>query len=528
MAKTLSGLPGGASKGVVLVGRLVDGAVQAVGKSPGALTKAKRQRGTALDRALAALEPLHPAGLRAPLHEGAPLDREISKAAHRNNPQTNYDLHRYPADDELAALCRFRFSMLDAYHRGAWDPKHKGTNPAAEEAMQVCAHPTVDCLISAFGVLYANRHLRTRNSRALRSAWRRDLEALRSATDQDELSSTEDFSAHYGPLIAQKGVLGAVVRVLEQAFELERTVEYVAAHLADFQSITGSKSAKGLAYGEHDPNLIELALSRPADISSGDWAGHARLNASLLDRIELDHHQADPPEGKRWHLILGRPPLHFILHYLFQAHDRFAPYVPVATSDRFNRDSAFLRVAINMLAHIDAAEAQAELVARISHSRQNAVEGPLHVAIPREQFDVFSSDRSSKLTSCIDEFDWAARYICGRRSRYDRLVGRGLTDEERNPFARAFPCPQAWSSPGPTAALERVWRDYEDPLARLDLRYAPRGSRGKHPLSELKATTSLELAAKLIETPNPMSKARSLGRRSKGKTLLAALRLRVK
>lgn len=397
-------------------------------------------------------------------------------------------------------------------------------DPIAEEALRVCHHPTSRDVASAFRVLYENDRLRAGNCKALEYAWRRDFDRLRRSLERIELTSTGGFASKFATLIDALGVRGAVLYVLEQAFEFERTFEYVAAHLVDFRNMRGGLGKKGLIFGDQDPNMIHLALSMKQRIKPRDWDGHARLNYEVLKSARLDHHQAQGPEGDRWHLVLGRPPLHFITQYLFHTYDRFAPYLPAVASSRFSLNSAIFRIALNILAHIDADEAQAELVARISHANERErpnggtrskggkeLPSLLERAIPRDRFDPFSSRGSDLPFEQIDDPDWADGYVARLRDRYDKLLANGLVDEEKNPFARAFPFAQGWSRSRVTIALERVWYRARYALETLDPRYAYPGHRNGHPLGAREIDLSLSLAADLVETPNPMSKARSLG-----------------
>ena len=513
-----------ASPGTLLVCGLVDGAISSQGLKNATLAKARRRTSTALDRALAACARVHPAGLRIPLIDGSEIDRELAAAAKCIDPNTRYVTRGYPSEAELDRLCHFRFRRLDGYYRGDWMPDRTAMDPMAEEALRVCHHPTASEVACALGVLFADVQLRAGNCKALEHAWRRNLIQLRRTLGKIELSPTADFADRFPALIEAKGVGGAVLYILEQAFEFDRTCEYVAAHLADFRNMKGGLGKKGLLFGDHDQNLIYLALSIPQRIKRRDWAGHAHLNYKVLKSGRLDHHQARAPEGDRWHLILGRSPLHFLIQYLFQAHDRFAPHLPAATSSRFSLNSATFRVALNILAHIDPDEAQAELVARISHANERKpLEGErkskavkeiaprLGRAIARDRFDPFSSEASDLPFEQIDDQDWADGYVARLRGRYDKLLANGLADEEKNPFARAFPFAEAWSSPRRTSALERVWYRARYALERLDPRYACPGHRNGHSLGAREISISLSLAADLIETPNPMSKARSLG-----------------
>lgn len=523
MARKLPGLSS-ASSGTLLVGGLVDAVISSQNLENATLAKAKRRTSTALDRALAACARVHPAGLRIPLIDGSEIDGELAAAAKRIDPNTRYAERRYPSDVELEGLCHFRFRRLDGYYRGDWMPNRTAMDPTAEEALRVCHHPTPADVASALRVLFENGRLRAGNCKALEHAWRRNLIQLRRAIEKIELTPTADFADRFPALIDAKGVAGAVLCILEQAFEFERTCEYVAVHLADFRNMKGGLGKKGLVFGDHDPNLIYLALSMPKRIRRRDWGGHAQLNYEVLKKGRLDHHQARAPEGERWHLILGRPPLQFIIQYLFQAHDRFAPHLPTTTSPRFSPSSAIFRVALNILAHIDADEAQAELVARISHANdrgslpregtskaEKEVAPGLGWAIARDEFNPFCSKASALPFEQIDDPDWADRYVARLRGRYDKLLANGLADEEKNPFARAFPFPEGWSRSRVTTALERVWYRARYALETLDPRYACPEHRNGYPLGAREIGISLSLAADLVETPNPMSKARSLG-----------------
>lgn len=152
----------------------------------------------------------------------------------------------------------------------------------------------------------------------------------------------------------------------------------------------------------------------------------------------------------------------------------------------FSLNSAFLRLALNVLAHLDVDEAAAELVARLSHAPQSrkregsssdakpkpkserAAGGKLGRVTPREALDLFQPPAESPLHKFLyDDPDWGASWVNELRKRYGALLRRGLHDEQKNPFARAFPRPAAWSTERSTASLDQWFGALTDEVTHL-------------------------------------------------------------
>lgn len=225
--------------------------------------------------------------------------------------------------------------------------------------MALCCHPSIVGIFAAFDVLYTCGALTRGNSKALEYAWRRDMLALRKALSKVELQATEEFRRLFGRLIDAHGVAGAVLKVLEQAYEFERTVEYVTASLALFKPLKGTHQQKGHALGDQDSLLVRVAHKKRTAIQTGNWSQHARLTVRE-GKGRLESYHASAPEGARYHLVLGGSALEFIVFYLLHAHSRFSPFAGNPPITSLTCDSAILRVAINVLAHIDEAEARSE------------------------------------------------------------------------------------------------------------------------------------------------------------------------
>lgn len=373
-------------------------------------------------------------------------------------------------------------------------------------------------------------------------AWRGDLKALSKSAGRAGLAATPEFERLYSRLIKRLGVLGAVIFVLEQALEFERTCDYVEAHLNLFRGTCAGRS-KALIFADLEPVLLFADVFGIGGITVGDPVNHARVAASFLKPHRLARHRSDAPEGDRYHSIMGFSPVDFLLLYLFSCHRRFGDVVAQSAICSKSINSAFLRLALNLLAQLEFEEAQAELTARLSHAPQlknreewglnqaaafadtaaisakqkqkseRAANGQLGWQMSREAFDLFQPPEGGYLHELfLDDPDWGSSWVNDLRKIYDALLSQGLHDEQKNPFARAFPLPEAWSTERSTASLDRWFGALTDEVSRLDPLYSPIiGKTGKS-ASKMKfgeLTVALELAAAMVEVPNAISLSRS-------------------
>lgn len=463
---------------------------------------------------MAGAEPLHPCGARIVLHNASPTGRRLVAAARKNNPKTTYPLKSYPARDELKHLVTVRFCQLEVHDPAT--PVKVGTIAGGmDNALALCCHPSISGILAAFGVLYTCGALTRGNNKALEYAWRRDMLALRKALSKVELQATEELQWLFGRLIDAHGVASAVLKVLEQAYEFERTVEYITASLALFKPLKGTHQQKGHALGDQDSLLVRVAHKKRTAIQTGNWSQHARLTVKE-GKGRLESYHASAPEGARYHLVLGGSALEFIVFYLLQAHWRFSPFAGNLPITSLTCDSAILRVAINVLAHIDVAEARSEILARVMQSPSNSRgkkedrEARAAFKLPSGGFRLFEDDVQAGMP-WADDGEWGSHYVQRVRQKYRGRIERSLNDEVCNPFARAFPWPEAWSMPRESRYLASIWTQRGSELAAIDPRYAPPRFRGTYGLTSREQKASLASAAVLMETPSAISVARSFG-----------------
>tara|TARA_R110002124_G_scaffold126278_2_gene285801 strand:- start:12199 stop:13761 length:1563 start_codon:yes stop_codon:yes gene_type:complete len=461
-----------------------------------------KKASTAVDRALAAVEPKRLRGQRDIITPQHPLARELCAAALQLNEHTNYRLKQAPHFDELAGLVRFRFRALDNIARGPWTKERGSQDPLLIKASKLIKHLTVDQIQSAFEVVYENMKGAGANNKAVKHAWNRDLTGLRRSFENVALQTNDSFRAAFGPLIDKIGPLEAVCSVLDQAFEFECKFEYLQGALLEIKSITGLWRSKGEHFSDISPNLLFLAIDKPELIGDGDWRQNGRVNFEAIDRKRPSEHDIDAPEGERWHRIMGYDPLSYILHYLFGTADRFGPYMKQVTSNRFNAGSALFRFALNILAHIDFDEAQAHLLARVSHWRSDNIPWQLQRKIEHKDFNLFKA-KANSLAPIINKFRLGEGIVERRRKKHRIHVQDGLLDESINPYVRALYYPQGWSQKPQINYLREVWRRAVRPLARIDSRYVPKKYGGNSLIRPKDFTFALNAAAALIETPNP-------------------------
>ncbi len=471
-----------------------------------------KKASTAVDRTLAAVEPKRLLGQRDIITPQHPLARELEAAALQLNEHTNYRLKQAPHSDEHAGLLRYRFRALDNIARGPWTKERGSQDPLLITASEMIKHPTVDQIQSAFAVVYENIKGAGANNHAIRHAWNRDLTGLRRSFQNVDLQINDNFRTAFGPLIDKIGPLEAVCSVLDQAFEFECKFEYLQGALIEIKSITGSWQTKGEYFSDISPNLLFLAIEKPKLIGDGDWRQNGRVNFKAINRKRLSGHDIDAPEGVRWHRIMGYDPLSYILHYLFGTADRFGPYMKQVESDYFNEGSALFRFALNILAHIDFDEAQAHLLARVSHWRRDNIPGQLQRKIEHEDFNLFKAEDNS-LALIINKFRLGEGLVERRRKKHIIHVRDGLLEENKNPYVRALYYPRGWSQKPQINCLRKVWRRAVRPLTRIDSRYVPKKYGGKSLIRPKDFSLALNAAAALIETPNPAILCRLFGLR---------------
>jgi|GEM_PF-1857088 len=520
---------------------LIDG-IDAAGQVPGSrLRKAKQPPIAACDRPLVTAAPVPPAGLRAPFSNVSAKGKALVHAAGRvveSDPILRAKASEllkllkergYPHPDLLRPLLAHRLWPLNLACAGDWKPGCSRFNTDAEAALKAISHPLLADFEEAFRAVYAVAYDQPGGHKILRDAWQGDFMPLRSVLEPSPLSPSERMLERYAEMILKRGIEVTVVSVLEQLFELERTVEYLKDTLVQFKSFPANKANKAKIYGEFEPVVFYLPRYLSEDTIQRQSAVQAQETFHLLRPERLAHHQPAPPEGNRWHLVLGLSPLDFILFYLFDAQNRFAPYLRAPKSSGFSPESAAYRAALNILAHCDLQEAQLQLEATVA-ARPGAYHAPIwttgskrsqksaqasgqgqKLPIPRSDFNPFAVPENSQLALNINDPDLGCEYVAERRKRYDQLITQGLLDTTRNPMARAFPGAHFWSEPYSTAAFSNAWHQFSDRLGKLHWRYSPHVASPKDRLSKSDERLAIDLACRLVETPIPTSMARSFG-----------------
>lgn len=519
----LPGLPSSNSR--VSLGGLVQGVADDLDIEGAGLGKViKRYSNTALDHALLAQQPTQTCGRRIPLTKTSAKAKDFERVAKQPKGPSKFDADcGYPSDDDLLPLCHYRFGKLENFALGDWKPGRVTTDLKFAEALGICHHPTPTGIAAAYQVLWRNRFRLGPNSKACDYAWRRDLIALDKSLGDRSLIATADFEKLYPELIAAKGVNGAVLFVLEQACEFERTCDYVAGHLKLFRETVWTKP-KGLHLADLEPILMFAQDFGINGVISGDPKNHAELAFRFLKRFRPPRNRASAPEGERFHSIMGLSPLEYLLFYFFSCNNRFVQYSEPKASNDFTLESALFRLALNVLAHIDYDEAHAEFAARLSQTKITKVEKDrrakserasicgLHSNFPETAFDLFNEWQAGPLRQVYENPNWAGDWVLKLRESYDEMVQRGLHHELLNPLARAFPMPEAWSQARSLVALDHWFAVLVDEVSALDPLYSPlTGTVPKAPstMKPWESKISLKLALSMIEVPNPISMARS-------------------
>lgn len=485
---------------------------------------AVRDCGTALGSGTACPPPAAPFGRRISMPRRSARDLELQQRAKELNPESPYSYLGYPGLKELGEVTRFRFRMLRNAAHCDTVVGREADDPACELALRIACHPSPEDIAAVLDVIWNNKREFGPNARAETHAWRGDLVRLRPLLRGRNLIVTPDFKKRFASLIAAEGVNGAILRVLEQAFEFERTCDYVRAHLELFP-ISDNAISSELRFADLEPILMYPGAFGVHALIPGQPANHAKLASDVLRRFRPARNRPTPPDEHSPHSILGFTTLEFLLIYFFSCHERFKRFTgaPGRGREAFKLESALFRLALNVLAAIDPDEAGRELAARLSQkklSHQGSPRRTIHeraaqsgLAAPRSltEFDLFNGELAGPLGDLIGDPDWMAGWVSMLWKTYARMVDQGL-HAPWNPFARAFPLPEAWSEPRPLKWLDHWYGFLSDDVAKLDPRYTPISSTGGKASSAIKfrdLQISLELATAIIEMPNPISMAKS-------------------
>lgn len=446
---------------------MIAASAKAIPRGGRSLRNKALQNGTAIDRAYLASSADRLPGSRDIIVAGHRLSVELFRAATEMDPRTVYELKQFPVEAERTLLTQFRFKALENYAldtdwREPADPKRDALN-----ALRSINHITVEDIGLALDAVAANAARLGPRNKAMQWAWNRDMPGLRASFANTIFMPTNAFARRFAPLLESDDALGAVIIVLEQAFEFERTIEYVYEGLSAIKIIRGDMVTKGHWYSDLSPNMVFLGACWPNPLMPGDHKHNGRVNFDAIDGKRLARHGAVAPEGDRWHRILGGSALEYILHYLISTMDRFKRLGLQPKQGHWAEGSALLRVALNILAHIDPDEAQAELKARLTHSKSSDLRIDLERQIPRKLFDVLSVTERM-IDRQMEEAWWGEGYVRRFAKEHRKRCTNGLHDENRNPYARAFYFPQGFSEPFQTIRLRLVWEQAASALNRID------------------------------------------------------------
>lgn len=467
------------------------------------------QNGTAIDRAFLASTTNRLAGARDIIGVGHPLHDEFLSAAKKISPNTVYGLKQVPSEAERTILLQFRFRALENYALDTdWtepaDPKRE-----AMAALRSINHITIEDVGLAFDAVAVNAARLGPRNKAMHQAWSRNVCGLRNTFSNMDFKPTDAFVRRFAPLIATGSALDAVTAVLEQAFEFERLIEYLSESLYMIKAIRGDMATKGLWYSDLSPIMTDLAISSDNSLREGDFAHNGRAAFDAINGKRLARHGFVAPEGERWHRILGYSALEYVLHYLISTMNRFKRLGIQPQQGHWEEGSALLRVALNILAHVDPDEAQAELKARLTHSKNANPRFDLQRQIPRARFDMLS-ESDTMLDRQLEDSWWGGSYVMRFANEHRRLCKRGLLEQDMNPFARAFYFPRGFSEPFETSGLRLKWERASTTLRQIDGRYVSKANGGTNPIGKKEISEALLRAAAQIEAPNPIGICRSL------------------
>lgn len=272
IAKRASG-HGSARLGELRFARLING-IDAAGQVPGTrLSKAKQHPIAVRDRPLVTAAPAPPAGLRAPFSNVSAKGKALVHAAGRvveSDPTSRGkagDMLKllkergYPHLDLLPPLLAHRLWPLNPACAGDWKPGCSRFNADAEAALEAISHPLLADFEEAFRAVYAVANDKPgghKIHKILRDAWQGDFIPLRGMLKLSLPSPSERMLERYAAMIQKRGIVDTVVSVLEQLFELERTVEYVKDTLVQFKSLPATEAAKAKTFGEFEPVVLYL------------------------------------------------------------------------------------------------------------------------------------------------------------------------------------------------------------------------------------------------------------------------------
>lgn len=352
-------------------------------------SSAQRRPRCEADELFGSIAPSTITGARRELDPDGLVSKAMIRFMERVWPATDYRRDQVPTSRELPWAAHHRFRYLDNYATYAHHTSTTGSvpdqHPEAEIACRLLNHPTLkDIQIVLDCALQNDTKTRGKGQPAFWNLWNRNVIKYGEQMNGRPFEPTGQFLEAFPELVAEMGPLAALCSIMDQAFELERFVEYISGSLDAIHSLPSGLDTKALYYADLSPSSVFAATSLPHLVVPGDPRNHAELNYEALKGIRLRHHSIDAPEGARWHCIPGHTALDFILHYLFQTEQRFAVYRSGAVEPemKFSKNSYTFRLALNILAFIDHEEAAAHLKLRLRAKEDSALEMNSHAKLP--------------------------------------------------------------------------------------------------------------------------------------------------
>ncbi|KZY94103.1 hypothetical protein A3748_09450 [Erythrobacter sp. HI0077] len=432
--------------------------------------------------------PQRPAGLRDIWSPGHPAVEQMRCRLHGMGIPSNPDQIPMPASREqitpyLAA--RYPFLFDRGREMAMASQSHQSTG--IEDAYLHVAGWTFEDVEAVYLFAWDNHRHGGRGRASFDRLWIRDLDGFcdlyPDSSRSFRLSEAFDDLRNRIKTTAANPI--AVVRhIAEDLFELERGMDCLVG-LTDLREMLrqARREDRLRLFASVSPLLVSVARTHPEILSPADHKQHAGVTAGLSDSLTIASRGIEPDKELTEARFLGWSDLQYVLHLFSEMGHRkvekFGYHAGSAEHDELR--SKIFRLAINFIAHHDPGRAAAHLAKRLSEEdHKHASDEILHRK--RTGWSVFDGSPDAETTEDADAQDEplavvlayclvGASYVDTFRKESKRLSEAGILDPAKNPAARAFFSPEAWTQTPATTTLLAARDDWSDELAVLDRRY---------------------------------------------------------
>ncbi len=434
-------------------------------------------------------EPKRPAGLRDIWFPAHPATEKMRQRLHGMRIATAPDQIPIPRSREqirpyLAARYPFLF---DWGGEMAMASQFQQSAKITDAYLHVTGWAFEDIEAVYFWVWDNHRH-GGRGKPAFERFWIRDLEGYCALYPDDSprpFQSNEAFDKLSDRVKSSPSLpINLVRHVAEDLFELERGMDCLVG-LKDLRENfrQAQRRDRIRLFASASPLLVSIARTHPHVLTHADHKQHADLAAKISDSMPIANRSIEPDKDRTEARVVGWDDLQYILHLFSEiGHRKVAKLgYHAGSGEHDDLRSKIFRLAINFVAHHDPDRAAIHLAKRLSEEdrkyasrevrRRKAKGWSVFDCPPDTGPTGMAGAGGETLAAALDHHFVGASYVEKFRRKTKRLSDEGVFDPNRNPAARAFFFPDAWTQSSPAPALLAARNDWHDELAVLDQRY---------------------------------------------------------